>query len=512
MAALAPPAEDLPVLPSNFFHSDDVIHWSWEHDFTDVQEIGKGKDTLIYSALCPKLGNRRVAVKVYDKTKVQATKYRAIKREIAMMMFFMRKRLPSVVEYYGSFHNEAHLYIIMEYCGGGDLLEKLLRDKKAMHEKRVALDVALPCLSILGTLHDMRIIHRDIKLENIFIDDAGRVKLGDFGLTMSMKQESAISPVGTVEYMAPEVVALPPVDKVISGEIKATDIPPTNEKVDIWALGVTIYELVTGRLPFEGKDKPEIKRNITDNNLAQLPSFLTPQCQSFIKAMLTWDVDERPSCAQLLQHPYMAMYCPATAAPKQAALPNVIALNAYTPGAGGRAPVPPLDEARPRIPGGSHIPVAVSRNAAATSAQHSPTILAQSGCTARPNSFASALAPRTGADSAGEVLRKTSFGFFSAAAAPGGTPNPKPLPGDSKEWMQPGSGERQRLVDCGTDVQAVLPLQADAALTPRKRDSTFSGKMRSVVRKLFARRGQRQRLEDGRTRHQATDPLQPSLW
>lgn len=68
--------------------------------------------------------------------------------------------LPSVVEYYGSFHDGAHLYIIMEYCGGGDLLEKLLRDKKAMHEKRVALDVALPCLSILGTLHDMRIIHR----------------------------------------------------------------------------------------------------------------------------------------------------------------------------------------------------------------------------------------------------------------------------------------------------------------------------------------------------------------
>lgn len=65
-----------------------------------------------------------------------------------------------MVEYYGAFHDDAHLYIVMEYCGGGDLLEKLLRDKKAMHEKRVAVEVALPCLSILRTLHEMRIIHR----------------------------------------------------------------------------------------------------------------------------------------------------------------------------------------------------------------------------------------------------------------------------------------------------------------------------------------------------------------
>lgn len=88
-----------------------------------------------------------------------------------------------------------------------------------------------------------------------------------------------------------------------------------------------------GRLPFEGKDKPEIKRNITANNLAALPSFLTPQCQSFIRAMLTYQPDARPSCAQLLQHPYIAMYC--APPPKPAALPNVIALHAYSPGAAG---------------------------------------------------------------------------------------------------------------------------------------------------------------------------------
>lgn len=264
--------DDLPILPSNFFNDPEQSgRWKWETDFKDVVEIGKGKvraavgagwaggggvavvaascptlpcracpsgcsligadslrpsgtafcplralrpqDTVIYSAVCPRLGtSRRVAVKVYDKTKVQATKYRAIKREIAMMMYFMRKRcvdqghgaegqwwgmyvgscsggwvlagglgfnakawpapapsaprhlcpcrLPSVVYYYGAFHDEAHLYIVMEYCGGGDLLEKLLRDKKAMNEKKVAIEVALPCLSILKTLHEMRIIHR----------------------------------------------------------------------------------------------------------------------------------------------------------------------------------------------------------------------------------------------------------------------------------------------------------------------------------------------------------------
>ncbi|PSC75138.1 exostosin-like glycosyltransferase [Micractinium conductrix] len=487
-AAEAAAAEQGQARPAPARRKQEATHWSWERDFTDVLEIGKGKDTLIYSAHCPKLGGRRVAVKVYDKTKVQATKYRAIKREIAMMMFFQRKRLPSVVEYYGAFHDEAHLFIVMEYCGGGDLLEKLLRDKKAMNERRVAQEVALPCLSILKTMHEMRIIHRDIKLENIFIDDAGKVKLGDFGLTMSMRQESAISPVGTVEYMAPEVVALPPVDLVISGQIKATDIPPTNEKVDIWALGVTIYELVTGRLPFEGKDKPEIKRNITANNLAALPSFLTPQCQSFIKAMLTYGVDERPSCAQLLAHPYITMYCaPPAPKPQQGTLAHVVALHAYSPGAGGRVPAPPPDEMRsPRTPGGSHVPVTVSRNAAATTAQHSPTILAQSGYGTRQDPFASPLGRHEGGGGgggAGSVPRKIAFDFFSPTA------EPAPLPGDTKGGAREAAGEPRGLVHHGANVQAVEPEgQTLSVLSDRKRGGSFSGGMKAL-RKLFTRRG-----------------------
>lgn len=197
----------------------------------------------------------------------------------------------------------------MEYCSGGDLLEKLLRDKRPMSERRAAVHVARPLLMTLSHLHSLKIIHRDIKLENIFLDANGYVRLGDFGLTMSMRQEAAISPVGTIEYMAPEVLALPPVDIVMSGKVKAASIAPTNEKVDIWAMGVTLFELVTGRLPFEGRDKTEIKDSISSHHLAAFPSFVSPKCQGMIRAMLSFDPKMRPSAAELLSHPYMQIYC-----------------------------------------------------------------------------------------------------------------------------------------------------------------------------------------------------------
>ena len=263
------------------------------------------RDTIIYSAVCPRLGGRTIAVKVYNKEKVSASKLRAIKREIAMMIFFGRKKVPNVVEFYGAFQDDLHYYIMMEHCPGGDLLEYMLKDKKAMSEKKTAAFIAQPLLVTLSHMHALHIIHRDIKLENIFLDAVGRVRLGDFGLTMSMQQEAAISPVGTVEYMAPEVVALPPVDHVTSGRIRASSIMPTNEKVDIWALGVTIFELVTGRLPFEGRDKAEMKAAISDYNLAAFPSHTSSTCQSIIRSMLSYDQSQRPSAECLLQHPYI---------------------------------------------------------------------------------------------------------------------------------------------------------------------------------------------------------------
>ncbi|KAK9842596.1 hypothetical protein WJX81_008119 [Elliptochloris bilobata] len=278
-------------------------------DFIERTPIGKGKDSTIYATLCPKLG-MRVAVKVYDKGSLSPSKLRAVKREAAMMIMMQRKRVPLVTRFYGASQDRAHIYLVMELCPGGDLLELLLREGRAMDERRVAVEFAAPLLIALVRMHALHIIHRDVKLENIFLAEDGSVRVGDFGLTMSKMQELAISPVGTVEYMAPEVVALPPVEAVTSGAVLASEVAACDEKVDIWALGVTIYELLTGHLPFEGRDKPEIKRAITLHQMRPLPPSTSPVCADFLRCMLTHSPAARPSAADMLAHPYLALHVP----------------------------------------------------------------------------------------------------------------------------------------------------------------------------------------------------------
>ena len=110
-----------------------------------------------------------------------------------------------MVGFHGSFQDSKCLYLVMEHCSSGDLLEKILREGRAMEERRTVNEVAVPLLISLTAMHKRALIHRDIKLENIFVDGKQGVKFGDFGLTMSTEEERGISPVGTVEYMAPEV-------------------------------------------------------------------------------------------------------------------------------------------------------------------------------------------------------------------------------------------------------------------------------------------------------------------
>lgn len=145
------------------------------------------------------------------------------------------------------------------------------------------LQVVLPVLTALVHLHTVGIIHRDIKLENLFIaSGTGGLKLGDFGLALCVHEEKAISPVGTLEYMPPEILRLPATELIMNGTVRPEDVTPVTEKVDLWSFGVTVYELVTGRSPFEGANKEEIKANILRHNMRPVPSFLSADCADYI--------------------------------------------------------------------------------------------------------------------------------------------------------------------------------------------------------------------------------------
>jgi serine/threonine protein kinase len=199
------------------------------------------------------------------------------------------------------------LYILMEYCGGGDLSSVI---KQAQKNNRLIPEETVwhYFMQILLALHYCHhpnasprsggstaegerkapILHRDIKPDNVFLDESNSVKLGDFGLSKVLTQASlANTYVGTPYYMSPELI-----------QEKAYD-----SKSDIWSLGCLIYELCAHKPPFyEAKTQSELSIAVRNGRIPPLPRGYSQAITSVIKAMLNLNPSTRPSAAQLLQH------------------------------------------------------------------------------------------------------------------------------------------------------------------------------------------------------------------
>ena len=249
--------------------------------------LGKGGFAVCYNCIC--LNTKKIyAIKEINKNKYSDTdKYSLINNEIKI-----HKPLehPNIVKLIDTFERNEKLYLLLEYCENNDL-SALLKKRKKLKEVEVIYYIAR-LIEAIKYLHEHRIVHRDIKLSNIFLTNKLEVKLGDFGLAKKISlNETMNEENGTPTYMAPEI---------FEGNGYSFE-------VDIWAIGIIMYKLILGELPFYDKDnnKDALKTKIMNLNY-KTPEYphISNAAKDLIKKILVKDPNERPTLNQILQHDF----------------------------------------------------------------------------------------------------------------------------------------------------------------------------------------------------------------
>ena len=198
-----------------------------------TERIGKGAMGVVYRANDSKNG-RHVALKVItNELIIEPDMLERFKREGETLR---QLKHPNIVEFIDAFEHEEYYVIVMEYISGGSLYDLI---KKGAFEIEHANQLVLGLCDALIRSHDLGIIHRDLKPENILLTENGTPKLADFGvakLNEGTRMTRTGVQVGTPYYMAPE-----------AWEGKTLDV-----QADIWSLGVVLFEMLTGKVPFDG--------------------------------------------------------------------------------------------------------------------------------------------------------------------------------------------------------------------------------------------------------------------
>ncbi|NWX33902.1 NEK3 kinase, partial [Notiomystis cincta] len=193
---------------------------------------------------------------------------------------------PNVVAFKESFEADGHLYIVMEYCDDGDLMQKIKHQGgNFFPEDRILHWFVQMCLAVKH-IHDKRVLHRDIKSKNVFLTQSGKVKLGDFGSAhlLAHPMSYACTYVGTPYYVPPEI----------------WESLPYNNKSDIWSLGCILYELCTLKHPFQASSWKHLILKICKGSYDPLPSHYSYELHYLIKQMFKRNPQNRPSATTIL--------------------------------------------------------------------------------------------------------------------------------------------------------------------------------------------------------------------
>ena len=241
-----------------------------------------------------KVTKANYAIKVIDKrnqTNIEQKTY--FHREMEIMY---KIHHPNVVKLFGNFEDDNYCYLIMEYISKGNIYHLIPKDRRKRLSTQVVASLMKDVISAVYFLHNMNppIIHRDIKPENVLLAEGNIAKLTDFGWSNYIQGEEKRNTVcGTPIYLAPEII----------------NETGHDEKVDIWCIGVLLFELSTGTVPFAGNDIDTLKMNINAVKI-NWPRDINLEAKNLISKILKYDPSSRISLREMLMHPYFTKYFP----------------------------------------------------------------------------------------------------------------------------------------------------------------------------------------------------------
>lgn len=254
------------------YEIDDIKTAVSNHGYEYVKFLGSGPFSTVVLCSC-KETNQHVAVK------------RSIKRNISTYECDALASLnhTNIIKLYDSFSDDDFQYIVMEYCPNGTIRQKInLSYGVFIYYAKQILEALLYC-------HSNQIAHRDIKPDNIFIDEYNHIKLADFGFAKQFGDETKSSEkCGSLNFLAPEIIQF------------QENCP---FKADIWALGITFFFMLTGTYPFKGKSRKEIRQSIVYSEIDFSQYNIDPKLRFLISKMTTKKPKLRPTVDKLLSLP-----------------------------------------------------------------------------------------------------------------------------------------------------------------------------------------------------------------
>ena len=255
-------------------------------DYIIISKLGTGSYGIVYKVK-KKNKNNIYVIKQISFDNLSSKQIFEVKQEAKILSSI---NSIYVVKYYDSFEENNCLNIVMEYCDGGDLSAFLNNNKKTkiLLKEDLVWTLFLKITIGLAAIHNLKILHRDLKTLNIFLTKELDIKIGDLGVAKILTHTKfAKTFIGTPYYLSPEIC----------------EDRPYNDKSDVWALGCILYELCTYRHPFEAKSQGALILKILKSQPTPIHNYYSNDLQELIYTLLEKDEEIRPSCNDILMFP-----------------------------------------------------------------------------------------------------------------------------------------------------------------------------------------------------------------